>query len=97
MVLERTTTSDDNKEQTFGLNGINFKINIDEFKDFLKHCSSFMDISKEGFDTMLGSISDAIIDNENQNTTIEEIRPQLKFLREINFYLKSIYDFDKTK
>jgi len=93
MVLETKTTTDHNNEHTFGLNGIDFKVNIEEFKDFLKQCSSFMDISREGFDIMLGSISDAIIDNENQNATIEEIRPQLKFLREINFYLKSIYDF----
>jgi hypothetical protein len=89
MVLEGKKISVENKKQTFMINGLNFDINVDEFEDFLKHCSSFMDITKEGFELMIGSISDSIIDN--QNVTMEEARPQLKFLREINFYLKSIY------
>jgi len=76
---------------SFTINGIDFDINIQEFKDFLIHSSTFMDITKEGFDTMIGNISDIILDNENQSSMLEELRPQLKFLREINLYLKSIY------
>jgi hypothetical protein len=76
---------------SFTINGIDFDIKIQEFKDFLIHSAAFMDITKEGFDNMIGNISDAILDNESQNSTLEELRPQLKFLREINLYLKSIY------
>jgi len=76
---------------SFTINGIDFDVNIQEFKDFLIHSSTFMDITKEGFDTMIGNISDIILDNENQSSMLEELRPQLKFLREINLYLKSIY------
>ncbi|WP_184550126.1 hypothetical protein [Mucilaginibacter sp. FT3.2] len=91
MIIEKKRFSSEKGKQIFNINGIDFDINIDEFKDFLAHCALFMDITKEGFDTMIGSISDSIIDNENQNITMEEVRPQLKFLREISFYLKSIY------
>ena len=76
---------------SFTINGIDFDVNIQEFKDFLTHSATFMDITKEGFETMIGNISDIILDHESQNSTVEELRPQLKFLREINLYLKSIY------
>lgn len=91
MIIEKRKFSAEKGKQIFNINGIDFDINTDEFRDFLTHCASFMDISKDGFETMIASISDSIIDNENQHVTLEEIRPQLKFLREMSFYLKSIY------
>ncbi|GAA3985555.1 hypothetical protein [Mucilaginibacter dorajii] len=91
MIVERKRFSNDKEKHIINVNGIDFDINAHEFEEFLMHCSAFMDITKEGFDNMIGIISDSVIDNDSQNLTIEEIRPQLKFLREISLYLKSIY------
>ncbi|WP_183559904.1 hypothetical protein [Mucilaginibacter sp. SP1R1] len=49
-----------------------------------------MNINAPGFEAMIHSISDNIIDCENAEMTIEELKIQLKFLRELNFFLKSI-------
>ncbi|SDT05198.1 hypothetical protein SAMN05216490_2379 [Mucilaginibacter mallensis] len=91
MISEKKKDYREKEDNSFTINGIDFDINIREFKDFLIHSSAFMDITKEGFDNMIGSIADAILDNDSKNSTLEEIRPQLKFLREVNLYLKSIY------
>ncbi|WP_183572974.1 hypothetical protein HDF18_06115 [Mucilaginibacter sp. X5P1] len=91
MISEKKKDYREKEGSSFTINGIDFDINIQEFKDFLIHSATFMDITREGFDNMIGNISDAILDNESQNSTPEELRPQLKFLREINLYLKSIY------
>lgn len=91
MISEKKKDYREKEENSFTINGIDFDINVQEFKDFLIHSAAFMDITRDGFDNMIGNISDAILDNESQNSSSEELRPQLKFLREINLYLKSIY------
>lgn len=77
-------------KQIVDIDGAEFKVNHKELKDFLVHCSSFMNINAPGFEAMIHSISDNIIDCENAEMTIEELKIQLKFLRELNFFLKSI-------
>jgi hypothetical protein len=88
MVAERKHLTDD---RTVTVNGISFELNSVEFKEFLEHCAAFMDISKDGFGLMIDSISDSVIDNENPEMTLEAIRPQLKFMRELSLFLKTIY------
>jgi hypothetical protein len=89
MIVERKRSLEEN--QTVNVNGVDFGVSLKELKEFLEHCSSFMDISKDGFETMINSISDSVVDNENPEITIEELRPQLKFMRELNLFLKTIY------
>ena len=88
MVAERKHPVDD---RTITVQGVSFMLNSVEFKEFLEHCSAFMDISKDGFELMIDSISDSVIDNENPELTLEAIRPQLKFMRELSLFLKTIY------
>lgn len=79
-----------NNIQSIEYNALRFNGGLAELKEFLNNCSGFMDVNEQGFDVMIQSISDQLIDNTDAEITIGEIRPQLKFLREINFFLKGL-------
>lgn len=72
------------------INGKSYKLNVREIEVFLQHCSSFMPAEHSDFETITQIISDQLIDNANANTSVEELRTQLKFLREVSFLLKGI-------
>lgn len=72
------------------VNGKSYKLNVREIEVFLQHCASFMPPEHSDFETITQIISDQLVDNANANTSVEELRTQLKFLREVSFLLKSI-------
>jgi hypothetical protein len=72
------------------VNGKSYDLNLKEVDVFMQQCGSFMSTDENDFETMTQIISDQLIDSANSNTPVEELRTQLKFLREISFLLKSI-------
>jgi hypothetical protein len=63
-------------------------LNIKEYESLLNQCQQFMDVDRDSLQAMTQIISDQLIDCAKGDTQIEEIRVQLKFLREIGFFLK---------
>ncbi|KAA8486779.1 hypothetical protein BDE36_1023 [Arcticibacter tournemirensis] len=76
-------------QHIISINGDPYIVNIKEFEAFLKQCEQFMSVDDNGFETMVQIISDSLIDGAAPGTTIDELRPQLKFLREVGFLLKN--------
>lgn len=74
--------------QTITLNGVSYALNIREIETFMQQCDLFMDANQNDFDTMTQVIADQLIDNANANTSVPELRAQLKFLREVSFLLR---------
>lgn len=72
------------------LNENEYNLNIKEVEVFMQQCGSFMSTDQTDFETMTQIISDQLIDSATPNTPVEELRTQLKFLREVSFLLKSI-------
>lgn len=81
----------DSLQQVITINGTLYNINIKEFETFIKNCEQFIPVGNNGLETMTQIISDQLIDNANGDLTIEELRPQLKFLREVGFLLKGLF------
>ncbi len=74
--------------QTISLNGVKYALNTREIEVFMQQCDLFMDADQNAFDTMTQIIGDQLIDNANANTSVPELRSQLKFLREVSFLLR---------
>ncbi len=72
------------------INGIPHYFNIKEYESFVQQCASFMTIEEKGFEVMTQIIADQIIDTAKPSTMVEELRPQLKFLKEMGFFLENI-------
>ncbi len=77
-------------QHVIAINGEPHIVNIREFEAFLKQCEQFMSVDSSGIDTMVQIISDNLLDGAPAGTTIEELRPQLKFIREVGFLLKNL-------
>jgi hypothetical protein len=77
-------------EPTLDIDGIPYVINIKEYESFIKQCGQFMDSDAQGMQVMTQIISDQLIDSAKDSTKIAELRPQLKFLRELGFFLQVI-------
>jgi hypothetical protein len=86
MVIENLKES----AQTITLNGTQYAFNFNEIESFMKECELFMSTGQNEFDTMTQIIADQLIDNANANTSVPELRAQLKFLREVSFLLRSM-------
>lgn len=86
MVIENLKES----AQTISLNGTEYAFNFNEIESFMKECELFMPTGQDEFDTMTQIIADQLIDNANANTSVPELRAQLKFLREVSFLLRSM-------
>lgn len=86
MVIEAS----DSSQQIITINGDPYVINVKEYESFLQQCSQFMSADENGFETMIQIIADNLLDNASPDTTIEELRPQLKFLREISFLFRNL-------
>lgn len=76
--------------QTITLNGTDYSFNFREIEVFMQQCELFMDADQNEFDTMTQVIGDQLIDSANANTSVPELRAQLKFLREVSFLLRSM-------
>jgi len=72
------------------INGMLYCINLIEFESFLQQCGLFMSIEDNGLETMTKIISDQIIDGENTTTSVNELKTQLRFLRELSFLMKNM-------
>jgi hypothetical protein len=72
------------------IKGKSYHINVKEYESFIQQCEKFMCVDDEGIETMIQVVTDQLIDNANPNTTIEELRPQLKFIREVSFLLRNL-------
>jgi hypothetical protein len=75
-------------QPTIDIEGTTHLVNIKEYESFLKQCRQFMDADAEGMQVMTQIISDQLIDSAKDSTKIAELRPQLKFLRELGFFLQ---------
>jgi hypothetical protein len=75
-------------QPTIDIEGTPYVVNIKEYESFLKQCRQFMDADAESMQVMTQIISDQLIDSAKDSTKIAELRPQLKFLRELGFFLQ---------
>ncbi|HKG05830.1 MAG TPA: hypothetical protein VKB19_05195 [Pedobacter sp.] len=72
------------------IDGEPYVLNIREYESFINQCRQFMEVDCDSFQAMTQIISDQLIDGAKGDMQIQEIRVQLKFLREIGFFLKGI-------
>ena len=72
------------------LNERTYNLSVKEVEAFMQQCGLFMSTDQADFDTMMQVIADQLIDSANSNTPVEELKMQLKFLREVSFLLKNI-------
>lgn len=72
------------------INGTSYYINLNEFESFIKQCEQFMPVENGGLETMTKIIADQLIDQGDADVTVEELKQQLKFLREVGFLMKSL-------
>jgi hypothetical protein len=70
------------------IDGIPYAINLKEYKSFRNECQRFMDTDGDSMLVMTQIISDQLIDSAKDNAKMADLRPQLKFLRELGFLLK---------
>lgn len=84
-----TTDTLDKPQMVASINGRGQTVNTKEIENFLKQCETFMSADRAGFETMIQIISDNLIDGASAETTMEELKPQLKFLREVGFLIRS--------
>lgn len=68
-----------------------YTVNIEELQAFMSQCKRFMPLHNNGdFELMTQEISDSLVEFTRGDVTMEQIRPQLLFLREVGFLLKSL-------
>ncbi|WP_407425918.1 hypothetical protein [Arcticibacter sp.] len=68
-----------------------YTVNIEEVEAFISHCKKFMPLHHNSdFELMTQEISDSLIEFTRGDVTMEQIRPQLLFLREVGFLLKGL-------
>ena len=70
------------------IDGMPYVVNLKEYESFRKECERFMDADGDSMLVMTQIISDQLIDSAKDHTKVAELRPQLKFLREVGFLLK---------
>ncbi|UKT62250.1 hypothetical protein [Pedobacter mucosus] len=72
------------------INGVPHFLNIKEYESFVQQCATFMATEGKGFELMTQIIADQILDTAKPSTMVDELRPQLKFLKELGFFLENI-------
>ncbi|QXV64842.1 hypothetical protein INP83_17400 [Mucilaginibacter sp. 21P] len=75
------------KSMNIEVAGYTYTVNSSDIADFLTACEAFMAIRGNEFEIMTQTITDTIIDNCSDKLTMESLRPQLKFLREVGYLL----------
>jgi hypothetical protein len=84
MIIETVDTI----QPIINIDGIPYMMNVKEYESMVKQCEKFMETDGDSMFTMTQIISDSLIDSAKDNIKIAELRPQLKFLRELGFFLK---------
>ena len=72
------------------IDGKNYTLNVREYESFVLQCAPFMDVEIGGMAAMAESISDQLIDLSADHMRMDELRPQLKFLRELSLLFKGV-------
>jgi hypothetical protein len=72
------------------IKGKSYLLNVKEYESFIEQCDQFMCADNDGLETMVQIVTDQLIDSADANTTVNELRPQLKFMREVAFLLKNL-------
>lgn len=72
------------------IKGNAYSVNVEELKGFFAHCQNFMDTDPQQLEIMTQVIADSLLENAHPTSTVDEIKPQILFLREIGMLLKSI-------
>lgn len=72
------------------VDGTMYNVNIEELTSFMQHCKKFMNTNGSDWETMAQIIADSVLESADSDATIDEIRPQLLFLREVSMLLKGI-------
>jgi len=85
MIIETMQSS----QPVLTINGVPHLINIKEYESFIQQCELFMSTENDSLEIMTQIICDQILDSASPATTVEEIRPQIKFLKELGFLLKN--------
>jgi len=80
----------------FKVKDVSYTLNVQEYISFLDQCQDFMSVEKENFEVVLDSISERLINCADANTPIGEIRPQIRLLKELGFFLKNIASVAET-
>jgi len=89
MELEKSISFHD--QPTLTMNGTDYTVNIEEIEAFIDQCGKFMPLDNlTQFELLTQEITDTLIDSARGDITIEKIRPQLLFLREVGFLLKTM-------
>jgi len=65
-------------------------VNVKEYQNFVDQCRDFMEVDGNSLQVMTQIISDQLIDGLTDDANINDIRAQLKFLREVGFFLRGI-------
>jgi len=72
------------------IDGAPYVINIKEYASLVSQCQEFMATDTQSLYEMTQIIADQLVDSADGTTSIEELRPQLKFLRELGFFFKGL-------
>ena len=73
------------------IDNTNYTVNIEEVEAFISHCRRFMPLhNNSDFELMTQEISDSLIEFSKGDVTMDQLRPQLLFLREVGFLLKAL-------
>jgi hypothetical protein len=75
-------------QPTINIDGVSYVMNLKEYESFIKQCGHFMETDGDNMLVMTQIISDQLIDSAKDNVKMADLRPQLKFLRELGFFLK---------
>ncbi len=67
-----------------------YMLNVKEYESLINQCSRFMEVDRDSMQAMTQIISDQLIDSAGANAQMKDLLVQLKFLREIGFFLKGI-------
>jgi len=72
------------------IDGEPYVINLKEYESLVHQCQQFMDADNESMFVMTQIIADQLVDSAKDSTKMEELRPQLKFLRELGFFFRGL-------
>ncbi len=82
----------DQQVPTLTFDNQTYSVDLHELRNFLSNCREFMEVDAESFSIMTQVIADNLIDCAPPELTVQELKPQLKFLREVGFFLRSMAD-----
>lgn len=78
-------------QEVLKINDTSYTVNVQEIESFVDQCKRFMPLHNyNDFELMTQEISDSLVEFTRGDVPMEQIRPQLLFLREIGFLLKGL-------